>query len=60
MTYLERLRLEYPDIAHKGAADKAIKCPSSWGYEQRIRGECRRMASCEACWNRKIPERRRA
>lgn len=56
MTYWQKLCTEYPDIAHKGPTNKDVKCPSVWGYEERIRGECMRQRSCEACWDRQMPE----
>ncbi len=58
MTYWQKLCIEYPDMAKYGPENKKVKCPSIWGYEERINGECQRRPSCTACWNREIPERR--
>lgn len=58
MTFWQRLCGEYPEMQKYGCKHKAVKCPSQWGYEQQIRGECARRKSCAECWNREIPERR--
>lgn len=58
MTFYERLVIEYPEMKKYGSSHKAVKCPSCWGYEERIKGECARRKSCEECWNRQMPERR--
>ncbi len=58
MTYWQKLVAQYPDLEKYGPKNKKVKCPSSWGYEERIKGECSKEPSCEACWNREIPEKR--
>lgn len=58
MTYWQKLCAEYPDMEKYGAEDKRVKCPSFWGYEKRIRGECLKWKSCADCWSREIPEKK--
>ena len=60
MTYWQKLISQYPEMEEYGAQSKDVKCPCTWGYEQKIKGQCLKMRSCEQCWNRQIPERKRA
>lgn len=60
MTFLEKLRIERPEMADYPASSIARGCPYHYGYESiksgdkpcDIHGEY----TCDECWNREIPE----
>lgn len=63
MTFREKLAQEHSGRVGEKYAGGCLGCPYDYGYEsfKNSKQVCRDIpTSCEACWNREIPEKRTA
>lgn len=56
MTFLEKLKVEYPEDVKAPINFNWLDCPSMYGYEPDGRCPPNINKNCEKCWNREIPE----
>lgn len=54
MTFLEKVKNEYPSYVGPLYANGVYGCPHDFGLEDRNKARCESM-SCSACWNREMP-----
>ena len=54
MKFIEKLRLEHPEIDNVERVTLQEKCPEDYGYEEPF--DCPKYLRCKDCWNREMPE----
>lgn len=57
MTYFDKLKKDYPDMAARAEREGILLCPSDFDFEPyEPDGHCDNIGSCKECWAREMQE----